>query len=127
MKESQSYYRIALCALLLLAGIWGCAAKPFNPPAPGEIPKGPGVFSKGDDGAVLYDSKNQTQEPAAKEKIAPPAPADKIKQPSAATFEEYEAYKEWLEWKKSADGSPDYEEFKQWQEWRQYQQWKKRQ
>ena len=48
--------RMVLLVSLMIMGMWGCAGKPFDPPRAGEIPKEPGVFTKGSDGAVLYDS-----------------------------------------------------------------------
>jgi hypothetical protein len=116
--------------VLISIGTWGCAAKPFEPPQTGEIPKGPGVFSKGDDGVVLYDSnKKQTDrrtadspEPAAKGNIGQPAPSL-----SASDFAEFEAYQQFKAWKKSAVGTKEYEEFQQWRQWKQYRQWKQNQ
>ena len=127
MKASKSVYRSVLWAALLLVGFWGCAGKPFDPPTPGELPEGPGVFTKGDGAAVLYDSKKVNPKSTAVETAPPHVPADQSKPPSEASFEEYEAYRKWLEWKKSAGDTSEYEEFRQWREWRQYQQWKKRQ
>jgi hypothetical protein len=61
--------------VLISIGIWGCAAKPFDPPQTGEIPKGPGVFSKGDEGAVLYDSNNNKSDHQATAATEPPTEA----------------------------------------------------
>jgi hypothetical protein len=116
--------------VLISIGLWGCAAKPFDPPQTGEIPKGPGVFSKGDDGVVLYDSKKKRserrtaalQEPAAKGNTGQAATAS-----SASDYAEFEAYQQFKAWKKSAAGTKEYEEFQQWRQWQQYRQWKQNQ
>jgi hypothetical protein len=116
--------------VLISIGIWGCAAKPFDPPQTGEIPKGPGVYSKGDDGVVLYDSNKQrserrtaaSQEPAAKGGAGQPATSS-----SASDYAEFEAYQQFKAWKKSAVGTKEYEEFQQWRQWQQYRQWKQSQ
>jgi hypothetical protein len=121
--------RVVLVALISI-GIWGCAAKPFDPPQTGEIPKGPGVFSKGDDGVVLYDSNKKrsnreteaSPEPAAKGDTGQPAAPS-----SASDYAEFEAYQRFKAWKKSAAGTEEYEEFQQWRQWQQYRQWKKNQ
>ncbi len=127
MKADKSYGRIALWMAFLMVGLWGCAGKPFNPQEPGEIPEGPGIFTKEDGVVVLYDSKKRKAESAVERATPSELPADETNPASNATFEEYEAFKKWLEWKKSSKEHPEYEEFKQWREWRQYQQWKKRQ
>lgn len=115
--------------ILISIGIWGCAAKPFSPPQTGEIPKGPGVFSKGDDGVVLYNSNKKRSD---RRTAALPAPAAKgsagqpVDSSSASEYAEFEAYQQFKAWKKSAVGTKEYEEFQQWREWRQYQQWKRK-
>lgn len=113
--------------VLTSIGIWGCAAKPFDPPQTGEIPKGPGVFSKGDDGVVLYDSNKKrserrtaaSQEPEAMGGAGQPAPPS-----SASDYAEFEAYRQFKAWKASAVGTKEYEEFQQWRQWQQYRRWK---
>ena len=117
-------------AVTLSIGIWGCAAKPFDAPQTGEIPKGPGVFSKGDDGVVLYDSNKKKSDRHTTVTTAPSAKGD-TGQPelpsSASDFAEFEAYRQFKEWKKRAAGTEEYEEFQQWRQWRQYRQWKQNQ
>lgn len=115
---------ITLTAMVLT----GCShGKDFDVPEPGEIPKGPGVFTKGDDGAVLYDSKGGGL-------IAPPAPvvaATPVKndaaKPSGTDFEAYDAYQKWKAWKQDPQNAQEYKEFNEWLEWKQYQQWKRNQ
>jgi hypothetical protein len=106
-------------------GVWSCAGKPFDPPRTGEIPKGPGVFSKGEDGVVLYDS-NKERSPAVSTSPAPTTSSGDAEQPAIESdYKDYEGYRQWLLWKESAVGTPEYEEFQQWREWRKYQEWKK--
>ena len=122
---------LPLVVLWLMAGCSG--GKHFEVPQNSEIPKGPGVFTKGDDGAVLYDSeggglidphkKKRPQESAsASGQAAATDPPDEMD-----NFKAFEAYKQWLEWKKTAEGTDEYREFKDWQEWKRYQEWKQRQ
>ena len=110
-------------AVLLLMGIWACApAKPFTPPKTGEIPDGPGLFSKGQDGVVVFDdaeSSSQSVETPPADDSTPPEPV------SHEAFEEFEAFQQWLQWKKEKANSAEYEAFKQWQQWRRYQEWKR--
>jgi hypothetical protein len=110
---------------IMIMGAWGCAGKPFDPPRTDEIPKGPGVFTKGSDGAVLYDSKKE-RSPLVSPSQTPVTSSGVTEQPAAeSNYEEYEGYREWLHWKESAVGTPEYEEFQQWREWKKYQEWKK--
>jgi len=116
---------MVLLVYLMIMGVWGCAGKPFDPPRAGEIPKEPGVFTKGSDGAVLYDS-NKERAPAVSPSQAPVTSSGGTEQPAVESdYEAYESYQQWLLWKKSAAGTPEYEEFQQWREWRKYQEWKK--
>ena len=118
--------RMVLLVSLMIMGMWGCAGKPFDPPRAGEIPKEPGVFTKGSDGAVLYDS-NKERAPAVSPSQAPVTSSGGTEQPAVESdYEAYESYQQWLLWKKSAVGTPEYEEFQQWREWRKYQEWKKK-
>lgn len=127
MKTNRMFKPIMGLAVLIPIAIWGCAGKPFDPPQTGEIPKGPGIFTKGDDGAVLYDSnaKEPTKQAPTAAETASREMDDKIADPSqAADYAEFEAYQEFRAWKKSAAGTQEYEEFQQWRQWREYRQWK---
>lgn len=125
MKSGKVFTREVLLAFMMIMGVWACAGKPFAPPQADEIPKGPGVFTKGDDGAVLYDS-NKGKSPNASTPQTTATSPDGIQQPAVEVdYDEYESYRQWLLWKKSAVGTPEYEEFQQWREWRNYQEWKK--
>ncbi len=124
MKASTMLTRMALLVSILIMGVWSCAAKPFDPPQTGEIPKGPGVFSKGEDGVVLYDS-NKKRSPAVSTPTPTTSSGDAEQPAIGSDYEDYEGYRQWLLWKKSAVGTPEYEEFQQWREWRKYQEWKK--
>ncbi|MBW2514127.1 MAG: hypothetical protein JRE21_06115 [Deltaproteobacteria bacterium] len=125
MKSGKVFSRAVLLVFLMVMGVWACAGKPFNPPQADEIPKGPGVFTKGDDGAVLYDSNKERLPDDASTPQTPAASPDGIQQPAAEVdYDEYESYRQWKLWKKSAVGTPEYEEFQQWREWRDYQKWK---
>jgi hypothetical protein len=103
----------------------GCAGRPFDPPRTDEIPDGPGVFSKGQDGMVLYDSDKGGLLPDNQEKDSQPSPEAVAGEPGPPDHEEFENFQQWLDWKKNAVGTPEYEEFQQWLQWRQYQQWEK--
>jgi hypothetical protein len=115
---------------LIMIGMWGCAAQPFDPPRSGEIPPGPGVFSKGDDGFVLYDSnktKADGRTDAAGASTTESGAARSEDASDVSDFAEFEAYQEFKAWKKSALGTREYEEFQQWRRWRQYREWKQQQ
>jgi hypothetical protein len=117
-------------AVWISMGVWGCAAKPFDPPQTGEIPKGPGVFSEGNDGVVLYDShgkRSDPREPGSQEAAAKGDAGKESPATSAADHAEFEAYQQFKAWKKSAAGTEEYEEFQQWRQWQQYRQWKQSQ
>jgi hypothetical protein len=116
--------------VLISIGSLGCTVTPFDAPQTDEIPKGPGVFSKGDDGVVLYDSNQQSSdhrtpasiEPADKGNTEQPVPP-----PHGSDDAEFEAYQQFKIWKKSAAGTKEYEEFQQWRQWQQYRQWQQNQ
>jgi hypothetical protein len=124
--KTRPWMLLVLCLSTFLLAACG-HGKSFDAPQTGEIPKGPGLFTKGEDGAVLYDSKgggmlNPQARPAAETSIKAGNQT-----PSANDFEEYEAYRQWKAWKESSQGSPDYKDFKDWQEWKRYQEWKRNQ
>ncbi len=125
MKASYKLIRMVLLVSIMTMGVWGCAGKPFDPPRAGEIPKEPGVFTKGTDGAVLYDSNKEPQPPEASPQMPTTSSGDTEQPAVESDYEDYEGYRQWLLWKKSAVGTPEYEEFQQWREWRKYQDWKK--
>ena len=125
MKASTIFTRMLLLVSIMIMGVWGCAGRPFDPPRTDEIPKEPGVFTKGADGAVLYDS-NKERLPAVSPAQMPATSSGETDQPAVESdYQDYEGYRQWLLWKKSAVGTPEYEEFQQWREWRKYQEWKK--
>jgi len=125
MKANTPLTRVLLLVFVMIAGAWGCAGRPFDPPRSDEIPKEPGVFTKGADGVVLYDS-NKERLPAASPSQIPATASGAMEQSAAEPgYEAYEDYRQWLLWKKSAVGTPEYEEFQQWRAWRKYQEWKK--
>lgn len=120
-------YHVWLVLIVWLAlTATGCSrGKDFDPPQPGEIPEGPGVFTKGDDGVVLYDSegggliqpRDQKVSPSAGENTAPA-------EPTADDFKAYEAYRQWKAWKEDPQNKEEFQEFQDWLEWKRYQQWK---
>ena len=125
MKASTILTRMLLLVSIIIMGVWGCAGRPFDPPRTDEIPKEPGVFTKGTDGAVLYDS-NKERLPAVSPSQMPATSSGETEQPAVESdYEDYKSYRQWLLWKKSAVGTPEYEEFQQWREWHKYQEWKK--
>ena len=124
MKASRILVPILFLVSIMIMGVWGCAGKPFDPPRTDEIPKGPGIFTKGADGAVLYDSNKESLK-AQPVSQTPATPSGDQEPPDVRSdYEEYEGYRQWLLWKKSAVGTPEYAEFQQWREWRKYQEWK---
>jgi hypothetical protein len=128
MNANRTNNLLLFSLILFSIAIWNCAGKPFDPPRTGEIPDGPGVFSKGEDGMVLYDSdKGGLLLPVKKETEAPPSAEAAAGEPNPSDHKEFEDYQQWLEWKKTAVGTPAYKEFQQWLQWRQYQKWKQRQ
>lgn len=129
MKANQTKNLRLFAVISIWIVFWGCAGKPFDPPQTGEIPKGPGIFSKSDDGAVLYESKKTKNAGTPGEKAAPAAEKSAAKDEvptQTADYEEFEAYQQFKAWKESAQGSEEYEAFQQWREWRKYQQWKQK-
>lgn len=125
MKTGKLLIRTALPVFIVIMIIWGCAGKPFDPPKSDEIPRGPGVFTTGEEGAVLYDSNNKSSLALSPSQTPESSSADTEQPASTPDYEEFEDYQQWLLWKKSATGTPEYEEFKQWREWRKYQEWEK--
>jgi hypothetical protein len=124
MKAKSTLSRTVLLVSLISMSIWSCAGKSFDPPQADEIPSGQGIFTKGEDGVVLYDS-NESVQSASPAQAPATSPVD-TKQPAVASdYKEFEAYRQWLDWKKSTVGTPEYREFQQWREWREYQEWKK--
>ncbi|MFK5925091.1 MAG: hypothetical protein QM483_00545 [Desulfuromusa sp.] len=131
--KSHNLNMWSLCLLLML--LWllaGCSSgKYFEAPQSGEIPKGPGLFTKGDTGAVLFDSQGgglinpeKAEAPTATAAAAVPSPENTTQ---VQDFKEFESYKQWQEWKKGAAGSADYKDFQDWQQWERYQKWKQQQ
>lgn len=125
----KQYHLWLVLIVWLAAATAGCSrGKDFDPPQPGEIPKGPGVFTKGDDGVVLYNSEgggliqppDKKASPSAGESTAPA-------EPTAAGFKEYEAYRQWKAWKEDPKNKEEFQEFQEWLEWKRYHQWKKNQ
>ena len=125
MKASNVFTCMVLLISIMTMGVWGCAGKPFEPPRTGEIPKEPGVFTKGPDGAVLYDSNKEGLPAESSSQMAPTASGSTEQAVVESDYAAYEGYRQWLLWKESAVGTPEYEEFQQWREWRKYQEWKK--
>lgn len=129
MKTNKTFNRIMLLAILLAMGVWSCFGKTFTPPQDREIPQGPGVFSKGEDGVVIYnsDQENSDQVKSFPARLNKDTPADAKMTgnlQSTPNYEEFENYLKWLQWKKSAEGTAEYEQFQQWLQWRKYQEWK---
>lgn len=111
--------------LMLLCLLMGCSGgNDIAMPEADGIPKGPGVFTKGDDGAVIFDSRTGGMiNPVMKKMPEKPGVLSEI----PPEFEGFEDYKQWQEWKKGAEGTGEYKDFKDWQQWKRYQQWKKNQ
>jgi len=125
MKASNMLTPMVLLVSIMIMGVWSCAGKPFDPPQAGEIPRGPGIFTTGTDGAVLYDSNKESLSPASPSQTIATSSSGTEQPAATSDYEDFEAYREWLLWKKSAVGTPEYEEFQQWREWRRYQEWRK--
>ncbi len=125
MKASNMLTPMVLLVSIMTMGVWSCAGKPFDPPQAGEIPREPGIFTKSADGAVLYDSNQEGLPPASPSQAIATSSAGTEQPAATSDYEDFESYRQWLLWKKSAVGTPEYEEFQQWREWRKYQEWKK--
>jgi hypothetical protein len=124
IKADTVLARMVLLVSFVIMGVWACAGRPFDPPRTDEIPKEPGIFTQGADGAVLYDS-NKKRSPAETHQTPPTASAGTQQPAVESGYQDYEAYRQWLLWKQSAVGTPEYEEFQQWREWRKYLEWEK--
>lgn len=127
MNANKANMLLLFCFFLFSMVTWNCAGRPFDPPRSDEIPDGPGVFSKSEDGMVLYDSEKGGLLPDRKGKDPQPSPEAVAGKPGPSDHKEFECYQQWLEWKKYAVDTPEYEEFQQWLQWRQYQKWKQHQ
>lgn len=116
--------RSVLVTFIMVWGIWGCAGQPYDPPPTGEIPEGPGVFTKEKGSVVLYNSKQKKKRSPAPEKT--PGKPSVVVHPSSSAkdYEAYEAYQQWLQWKTTAVESGEWVEFQQWREWKKYKDWK---
>lgn len=120
-----------LAAVAGLMLIMGCAkAKPFDYQKVGEIPEGPGLFTKEKGKFTLYDSNKKPVKPEEPAQSAS-APANAPEDPDAG--EEFRRFQEWKqeredfaayqEWKRSHKGSKEYQEFEEWKRWREYKRW----
>lgn len=110
------------------ASILGCGrGNNFEVPQADNIPAGPGVFTKGNDGAVLYDSKDGSIVQPAPQPTAAQQTATETTTSQTAEFEEYEAYRQWRRWKNDPQNAEAYQEFLEWREWNRYRQWKDKQ
>ena len=110
-----------------------CGGKPFDYHPGTEIPKKPGVFSKEEDGLVIYDSNKKKDEAASGEIQAvgdqtSPTPSGQsgIGEERVEDYKEFQEYQEWKERKKSRENADDLKEFQEWREWKSYQEWKKK-
>ena len=72
MKAGTILARTVLLVSVVIMGAWSCAGRPFDPPRADEIPKEPGIFTKGADGAVLYDSNKERSPAETPSKHRPP-------------------------------------------------------
>ncbi|WP_419661446.1 uncharacterized protein Dvar_18790 [Desulfosarcina variabilis str. Montpellier] len=124
MNAKKTKTLLLFCLYLFSMVACSGAGRPFDPARADDIPDGPGVFSKGEDGVVLYDSDKGGLLPDSQAKDPQPSPKAVADEPTPTDHEEFEHYQQWLEWKKTAVGTPKYEEFQQWLQWRQYQKWK---
>jgi len=128
MKANTPLIRVLLLVFVMVVGAWSCAGRPFDPPRSDEIPKEPGVFTKGADGVVLYDSNKERLPDASPSQMPAATESGVMEQPAGESgYEAYEDYRQWLLWKKSAVGTAEYEDIQQWRAWRKYQEWKKQQ
>jgi hypothetical protein len=119
--------RIALM-VWIVASFLGCSrGTDFEVPQADNIPNGPGVFTKGNDGAVLYDSKGGNIIQPAPQPTAAQQTASETTTSQTTAFEEYEAYRQWKHWKNNPQNAEAYQEFLEWREWNRYRQWKDKQ
>lgn len=132
------HHFLSSCAKVFLLGVLlcfliACGGKPFDYHPGTEIPKKPGVFSKENDGIVIYDSKKkktetasgETQEAGDQPSSTPSAQSDVVEE-NIKDYKEFQEYQEWKAWKKSPKNSNEYQEFLEWREWNAYQEWKQK-
>ena len=127
MNANRTHTLLIFYFFFISMVVLNCAGKPFDPPRTDEIPDDPGIFSKGQDGMVLYDSDKGGLLPDNQEKDSQPSPEAVGGRSGPPDHEEFEDYQQWLDWKKTAVGTPEYEQFQQWLQWRQFQKWEKSQ
>lgn len=84
----------------------------------GEEAGGPGVFS-GESGEIVFFADRPASAPAGDADSSETPP-----QPSAANWEEFEAFKRWMRARKTQDD--DYREFLQWQQFEAYKTWQQK-
>lgn len=85
---------------LLITLLSGCAGEPFDYHPVGEIPQGPGLFSKAVQGYNLVSSDSDQAAENAMDK--------------QRLMEEFQAFQRW---KQESKESKAYREFLQWQQW----------
>ena len=115
----QAYLRTAL--VMIAAILASCAAVPAEKKdivVSGEAAEGPGVFS-GERGEIVFFADDPVP--------APGGDADSVRaprQPVAADWEEFEAFKRWLKAREMQDD--DYREFLQWRQFEAYKTWQQK-
>lgn len=124
MSSKKMIGRSVMVAFIMVWGIWGCAGQPYDPPQTGEMPKGPGVFTKEKGAVTLYDSNEAKKPPPASEKTTDTLPPTVDHSFTVSDYEAFEAYQQWLRWKTSAVENGEWDEFQQWREWKKYKDWK---
>ena len=118
---------------LLLSLLNACGGRSFDYHPETEIPKKPGVFSKEDNGFVIYDSKKKKAEKTSSgsqegsdQKSSTKPGQSSVNEENLLDYKEFQEYQEWKEWQKSKKDSDEFKEFQEWREWKSYQEWKKK-
>lgn len=133
---------VAGLALLMMAGLAGCAATHpvadySDLPGSGDnMAKGPGLFAVGqkDDyngGYTIYsDNPNQkalinpNRSSGTQAKQAPAPAATASESNNYQDFQQFKDYQDFQRFQNMPKDSPEYHKFQEWQQWQRYQQWK---
>lgn len=115
----QAYFRTAL--VVIAAILASCATVPGENKdivVSGEAAEGPGVFS-GERGEIVFFADDEASAPG-----GDAGTGQAPRQPAAADWKEFEAFKRWLKAREEQDD--DYREFLQWRQFEAYKTWQQK-